>query len=53
MSCVQLPWLQVHAKVVGIQYPKALFLDILLDPWTQLLSWVMLWKYTRNGEIEW
>ena len=44
-SCVQLHWLCIQSEALGFRHPKGLFSNLLLGPWTQLISRVMLcWK---------
>ena len=42
-SCVQLPWLQIQFEALGFRHLEALFLNLLQDPWTQLINLVMLY----------
>jgi hypothetical protein len=45
MSCVQLPWLQIEYEASRFQHLESLLPNLLLGPWTQLISWMMLWTH--------
>ena len=43
-NTTQLPWLQIQYEALGYQHLEVLFSNLLQDPWTKLINWVITWK---------